>query len=314
MKEQPLVSVIIPCYQTEKYVRHAIDSALAQTYKPIEVLAIDDGSTDTTLAILQEYAGAVTILQHPGGINKGVSLTRKLGIDHATGKYIAFLDADDFFEPEKVATQVATLEKYGDAVLCHTAIRLVCEEGTCINFEAHFNYSSTIDVYDLKKTDNYLLSNRICNSSVLIRADVLLRVPYYGRQMFQFEDWLMWTLAAEHGTFVYLPEQFTCYRYHPESATSSVVNCKIKELYSSIEMYLSIISKPVSETTKYECSYQLLRKIDDLRAEYAQSTGAWSACSGSIRNLLLIASIRYYCNNSLLVRKLLIPLVRLFVR
>lgn len=314
MKEQPLVSVIIPCYQTEKYVRHAIDSALAQTYKPIEVLAIDDGSTDTTLAILQEYAGAVTILQHPGGINKGVSLTRKLGIDHATGKYIAFLDADDFFEPEKVATQVATLEKYGDAVLCHTAIRLVCEEGTCINFEAHFNYASTIDVYDLKKTDNYLLSNRICNSSVLIRADVLLRVPYYGRQMFQFEDWLMWTLAAEHGTFVYLPEQFTCYRYHPESATSSVVNCILKELYSSIEMYLSIISKPVSETTKYECSYQLLRKIDDLRAEYAQSTGAGSACSGSIRNLLLIASIRYYCNHSLLARKLLIPLVRLFVR
>ena len=315
MRNFPLVSVIIPCYQAEKFIKAAIESVIAQTYENLEIIAIDDGSSDKTLSILKEYGGVITILQHPGGINRGVSLTRKLGIDHARGKYIAFLDADDCFEPDKLAAQVNALEAHRGGVLCHTAISLMCDETTSLDFEGNFNYCDHVDIYEYKNKPTYLTSNGICNSSVAIRADILSKIPYYGSQIFQYEDWLMWTLAAEYGKFIYLPEKYTNYRFHNESATNTVEKNKLKGIYSSIELYTTLIAKSVSNNVRRKSSYLIIENLERLRLEYENSpseTGNPIQKSRTIRVLFLMASIKYYFYNSYFTTKLLKPLIKVF--
>jgi glycosyltransferase involved in cell wall biosynthesis len=311
MEKGHLVNVIIPCYQAEKFVSEAIESVLSQTYSNVEIIAIDDGSTDKTLPILKEYEGLITILQHPGGVNRGVSFARKLGVDHAKGKYIAFLDADDYFEPTKIAAQVDALEKNHESVLCHTAINLICNQDNHFDYEGHFKISIENEVYDLKKTSSYLTSNRICNSSVVINSRVLKTIPYYGEQLFQFEDWIMWTLAAEYGKFLYISDKLTNYRFHKESSTSAVSESRAKNVYSHIEFYLTLLTKPVSRNVKYKCAYMILKKLESLCKVYESSadndTDMPKKC-GSLSIPFLVSSIKFFINKANMMRKITKPL------
>lgn len=278
MMNPPLVSIIIPCYQAEKYVREAIESVAAQTYDSLEVFAIDDGSTDETYSVLNDYPGLVTVLQHPGRINRGVSLSRKLGIDHAKGKYIAFLDADDSYETQKIEKQVNCLELNTHAVLCHTAINIIGEHLNDKDL-CWFNFKEKSYEYDLNNESYYLKANRICNSSVMIRAEIMRKIPFAGNQLFQFEDWLAWNLASEYGQFIFLPSPYTNYRFHSQSATNSISNNKLKLLYSYFEFYLTLASRSESVETRTECINHFLGKIEDAYCEY----GRLSSSSGDQR-------------------------------
>ena len=108
----PAVSIIIPVYNTEKYLRECLDSVLAQTMTDIEVLCVDDGSTDSSPEILNEYAAKdprVTVINSE--TNKGLGGARNLGLPHATGKYLLFLDSDDIFKPQIVEKTYARAEE-----------------------------------------------------------------------------------------------------------------------------------------------------------------------------------------------------------
>ena len=111
------VSVIIPTYNGEKYLGEALASVEAQTYPGIEVIVVDDGSTDASAAIAESFAGA-TVIRQP---NQGVSAARNRGIAEATGELLAFLDQDDLHHPEKTARQVEALQRDAEAgfALCH---------------------------------------------------------------------------------------------------------------------------------------------------------------------------------------------------
>jgi hypothetical protein len=121
MKNEPLVSVIIPFLNAEQFIREAIESVLAQTYKSWELLLVDDGSTDSSSEIASHYAkmlpGKVTYLEHPGHSNRGTSVSRNLGIQHARGEYITFLDSDDIYLPHKLEHQTAILRSNPSAGL-----------------------------------------------------------------------------------------------------------------------------------------------------------------------------------------------------
>lgn len=114
MSERPLVSVIIIFLNEERFLRQAIESVFAQSYDIWELLLVDDGSIDGSVAIaracMEQYPGRVRYLEHQGRQNRGMSASRNLGIRHAAGKYITFLDADDAWLPHKLAQQVALLE------------------------------------------------------------------------------------------------------------------------------------------------------------------------------------------------------------
>ncbi|MBM6752472.1 glycosyltransferase family 2 protein [Mediterraneibacter glycyrrhizinilyticus] len=109
----PLVSVIIPVYNVEQYLKQCLDSVLAQTLSDVEVICVNDSSTDGSLKILEEYAGKdrrITVVTQP---NRGAGAARNKGLSMATGKYLSFLDADDFFEPDmlKLAYEKAEEDK-----------------------------------------------------------------------------------------------------------------------------------------------------------------------------------------------------------
>jgi len=119
--DKPLVSAIIIFLNEERFIREAIDSVFAQTCENWELLLIDDGSHDGSTDIARRFAaetpGKVRYFEHEGHQNRGMSVSRNLGVRHAMGQYIAFLDADDVWLPEKLAQQVAILNSQPEAAM-----------------------------------------------------------------------------------------------------------------------------------------------------------------------------------------------------
>ena len=107
----PLVSIVIPVYNGALYIRDAIESALGQTYKNIEIIVVDDGSTDNLEETLAPYVKQKKV-RYFHRENKGLSAARNTGIKESRGEYVALLDADDIFLPQKIGTQIECLKKH----------------------------------------------------------------------------------------------------------------------------------------------------------------------------------------------------------
>src|SRR5215813_10088973 len=119
----PLISCIVPVFNGERYLRETLDSILRQTYQPLEVIVADDGSTDGTAALVASYGPQITYLRQP---HAGPAAARNSGLSRAWGEFIAFLDADDLWHPEKLARQMARFRARPDLDLCVTHIQNFC--------------------------------------------------------------------------------------------------------------------------------------------------------------------------------------------
>lgn len=127
---EPLVSIITPLYNNEKYIAETIESVLAQTYTNWEMIIVDDCSKDNGVRIVEEYQRKdKRIKLYKNEINKGVSYTRNKAIDLADGKYIAFLDSDDLWKKEKLEKQIKFMED-NNVVLSYTAYEKMNEDGS----------------------------------------------------------------------------------------------------------------------------------------------------------------------------------------
>jgi len=125
MTNRPRVSIVTPFLDAARFLEPAIESVFAQTFEDWELLLVDDGSTDDSTATARRYAaarpGKVKYLSHPNRQNRGASASRNLGIHHAVGEYLAFLDADDVYLPHKLEEQVAILDDVSDAQVLYGA-------------------------------------------------------------------------------------------------------------------------------------------------------------------------------------------------
>ncbi len=117
---RPLICCIVPVFNGERYLKEALDSIRAQTYRPLEIIVADDGSTDGTAAVVAGYGAQVRSLAQP---NAGSAAARNLGLDAARGDFVAFLDADDLWHPEKLARQMARFQARPALDLCVTHVR-----------------------------------------------------------------------------------------------------------------------------------------------------------------------------------------------
>lgn len=115
MTESPLITCIVPVYNGERFVAETIESMLAQTYRPIEVIVVNDGSTDSTPDVLGQFADRINVINQE---NAGQAAARNRGIEAANGDFIAFLDADDLWLPEKLEVQMKYLAANPEADLC----------------------------------------------------------------------------------------------------------------------------------------------------------------------------------------------------
>jgi glycosyltransferase involved in cell wall biosynthesis len=189
----PKVSVVIPTYNRAAQVRNAIESVMAQTFSDLEVIVVDDGSSDDTGKILQETYG--DRIRYFAQANQGVSVARNKGLAEARGEWIAFLDSDDLWEKEKLEWQFRALERFGSQC------------GGCYTDTRFFNYPETRTMFQLAEesyrhegtmginTDVLRLLVRpggagmvLCTCSLLARADVVARSGGFDRNLRFGED------------------------------------------------------------------------------------------------------------------------------
>lgn len=181
--EKPVISVIMPAYQAARYIGKAIGSVQRQTCKePWELLIIDDCSTDTTAQVAREYAKAdVRIRYLRQRKNRGVAAARNLGIRMAQGAYVAFLDADDWWDADKLELQMQCIRRTG-AVLCCTGRELMRADGTAMG--------RSIQVPETITYRMLLRTNVIPCGSVVLRADVAKAFRFVCDQY--HEDYILW--------------------------------------------------------------------------------------------------------------------------
>ena len=210
----PLVSVIIPAYNCEKYIKNTLDSVLIQNIS-LEIIVINDCSQDETENVILSYAS-----EHPeihyfkNKTNLGASGSRNRGVSLARGKYVAFLDSDDWWEPEKLKKQLA-LMKRTNCVLCSTARALVNPDGTPMN--------KMIPVIEKITYRSLLKHNCINCSSVLLLREVALEFPMEHED--SHEDYIMWLrILKKYGMACAINEPLLKYRLSNQGKSGSKFN------------------------------------------------------------------------------------------
>lgn len=213
MNERALVSVIMPAYNAERTIAEAIESVLKQSYRPIEVLVGDDGSADSTVEVVKGFGPPVRCLCQE---NKGPAGARNLALRHARGQYLAFLDADDLWHPEKLAIQVGFMERNPHIGLCGTD-----KEPFRIASEVRWKpVDVEIDHYEIAGRA-VIIKNRFDTSSAIARAEALQEAGEFDEDIFGTADWDMWRRITHKWSGLHLACALTGYRELEESVNSN---------------------------------------------------------------------------------------------
>lgn len=216
-----VVSVILPAYNEAQYIREALQSVLDQTYPFIEVIVVDDGSTDGTSRVVEEFTRCDTRVRLIRQENKGVGDARNTAIMHASGAYIAPIDADDRWNPDKLEKQVACIESRGiDTGLVYCWYRSINSDGKVLG------YSQPHDV-EGRAARAMLLRNLMGNASVpLFRATALQSVGLYLSRTEQggaqgFEDWDLGLRVSEKFDVGVVRDYLVDYRQTPNCMSTN---------------------------------------------------------------------------------------------
>jgi len=209
------ISVVMPAHNSARFIREAIQSVLAQTFRDFEFLIIDDGSTDDTLKIMREFAAAdsrIRVITHP---NKGMGQALNDAIAQARGEWIARIDADDLMTRDRLEKQLAYIEKHPDLAVAGSWIQYIDKTGRVLARKlAPLHKPEQIAKLDKQ---NKLIP--LTHPSVLIRKSVFEAVGGYRPQFWPAEDLDLWSRILEHnrGGILVQKDLLTRYRIHADS-------------------------------------------------------------------------------------------------
>lgn len=210
------VDIIIPCYNTGRYLRQAIDSALAQTYPYINVLVVDDGSTDDTKGIVESYRGRVGYFYQE---NKGLPAARNAGISRTHGEFVCLLDADDVILPHMIQDQLKEFEQNAGVDITHGKTLFFCADDIALpraEGRPHRQWSDYVQPFSV--------TCAVHLGSSLIRRNCFQRFGLFTQELTEqgCEDWAFWLCCAMQGAvFKYVPRVHGLYRQHGGSMSSS---------------------------------------------------------------------------------------------
>jgi glycosyltransferase involved in cell wall biosynthesis len=228
LRDRPLISVLLPFYNSERYLETAIESILNQTYRHFELLLLDDGSTDCSFVIAQKYVlrdPRVQFYHHP---NMGLCRTLQKGVGLAKGKYIARMDGDDIAAPKRFELQVEYLEQHSDCVALGTALTVIDPDGDVLCTPAITQEHDQI-VQELLEWKGA----RICHPTVMMRTDAVRKAGGYTQE-YHFEDVDLFLKLAKHGRLANLPERLLQYRWHIGSISHTRNQVRIGEIKQQI--------------------------------------------------------------------------------
>ncbi len=229
---QETITVIIPCYNCEKYIEHTVRSVQSQTLQPTEIILIDDCSSDNTLQMLKSFAredNRIKVFKNK--VNKGVSYSRNFGVRAAAGDWIAFLDSDDQWTADKLEKQMAMLlEKNG--VFGFTASAYIDEQGV--------SYDGILEAPEAVDRTTLLRQNVISCSSVLIRRELMARYPMKSDDI--HEDFHAWLRILDEIPVAYgLNEPLLIYRLSRNSKSGN----KLKSFFMNYKTYRAVGLNPM---------------------------------------------------------------------
>jgi len=213
--KQPLVSIIVPMYNAEKYIAETIESVINQTYKNWELLIVDDCSTDSSRDIVRKYINKdnrIKLIESETNFG-GPARPRNIGIEHAKGDYIAFLDADDVWFPEKTEKQLYFMQKY-DLNFSSTSIIKINNNSKLIKTKNSF--SDKVDKLTKHKKNiikNLIRWNFIIISSVIIKKKSLIKFDE-DVKLIGVEDYDLWLrlLSKNNIKYMFYNKELVCYR------------------------------------------------------------------------------------------------------
>ncbi len=228
VKAGPKVTVLMSVYNGERYLREAVESILRQSFEDFEFLIIDDASTDRSVELLQEYRDPrIRLLRNQKNVGQAASLNT--GIDHARGKYLARMDADDVSLPERLARQVSFLDERPAIGVCGTWARVIDEKGKPA---------------DSIRTPTGSAAGKLCwrppvfvHSSVMARRD-LLQLNRYDPEYRQAQDYELWLRLWSKTGFDNLGLVLLLYRAHGSSVTAAT---RADQLARSYEVFAAFV-------------------------------------------------------------------------
>lgn len=230
----PLISVVIPSYNYARYLGEAIDSALGQTYPNVEVVIVDNSSTDNTLEVLRSYGDRVRWFQQP---NQGVSGSRNRGIMESRGELIAFMDADDVWLPEKLTRQVELLSNPRVGMV-YCGLQYIDAQGKPLEQSINGLRGRVLKKLALLEPPGV----PACGSSALIRRECFDKVGGFDRELSISADWDMWRRIACHYEIEFVHEPLVLYRQH-----DSAMHHKIDVFeHDVLHMFASMFGDPAA--------------------------------------------------------------------
>lgn len=259
----PKVSVVIPAYNAMRYLPETVESVFKQTFSDFEVLIINDGSSDNIVHWTSGLSDSrVRLISQE---NRGLSEARNTGIAHAQGEYIAFLDADDLWEPTKLEKQVRCLDDNPAVGLVHTWLVLVDEQSKSTGRVMKYNAQGYV-------------WNQVAEKNVIACPSVMVRhccfdVGVFNRNLRSLEDWDMWIRIASRYPFAAIAEPLAYYRQLPSSMSK---NCQVME-----QSFRIVIEKT------FCCAPPELLYLKDRSYGHANICLAWKALQSSNRDYKL---------------------------
>jgi glycosyltransferase involved in cell wall biosynthesis len=232
----PLVSVIIPAYNSESYIAETIDSILRQDYPALEIWVVDDGSVDNTQAIVRSYGDKVQLLTQQ---NQGSAAARNLGVLHAQGKYIAFLDADDVWRKDKISLQVDALRKSGYKMAYSSFIRWHPDaQGRYAPPDSLFDTPHHPDITSARIVTGWvyadlLLDCMVWTSSVMVEKTEIVKAGLFDETLRKGQDYDLWLRLSQQIEMLGLTQPTALYRIHPDNITSAVKDVNYEYLILS---------------------------------------------------------------------------------
>lgn len=300
MDPAPLVSIVIPVYNGANFLREAIESALAQTYPHVEVLVVNDGSTDggATAAIARSYGDRIRYVEKPNG---GVASALNVGIREMRGEYFSWLSHDDLYRPEKIAAQVAVALRYPQAVL-YGDVENIGPDGRMLGWRrvAALPPSMRLAI---------ITGDPVHGLTVLIPRTCLARVGPFDERLRTIQDYDMWFRLAAHFPFIHVPGLLVQYRVHPSQGTQTI-GARYDECVAQFMRFISELSvaeiraftsRPLTTFYARLALNMKLRGFDEVAA-HALSLSREHAGDAPLTSRLAFHAVRAAC--AVLTRKM----------
>lgn len=228
----PTVSVIMPVYNGRAYLRDAVDSVLAQSYRDFELIAIDDGSTDDSPQILAEYGDRIVLVQD--GRGGSAAIARNKGLRVARGRFVAFIDQDDLWLPEKLARQVAFMDAHPEFGLSFTSLKML--QGTRTQHDDF--YRSRPDLSTTPTTRSLFLRNSIYMPTPIARRAIVEAVGGLDERLKMTDEFYLWLKMSLVTQIGFIPEVLAVYRWHDHNTSRDHTQLLVRE-YETLALFVS---------------------------------------------------------------------------